>query len=623
MRLISLLLLLVIMLAGCSNYDEPEILLGDVVTPLYSGSGANWNDYVLHDDVGGSRFNASDTACDQAVGSSYFDCIHGGEMRLIELVDFVDCVGVVISDSLGAFNWTCDDSTGVSRAISTGLKDSKRLADLINWSTAAWKPISVTISGLDVSAITDETVWWSNPVAVNTAGGNLTTAGTIYIVPVSTTADYSITALNGISLVVKPGAVITGANTQPWVVWAVWGNAADIATYPSFLWVEGEFDAGSTPKVMGLNTRYSVYRNIKAYNATSYGLEIVGNSNSYFNNISSMNHGNSGILLNGFTYPNRGNTFNHATTSNNGGQGVHLFGNSNTGNLFHDLVASGNNGAGLFIEGNNNVVISATLNNNWDGLFENSGNNNLYINMAAVNNGSSNLYYTGSTNVNTLNALAAYRQANTDIGFISATGNFNGVIKIGGYSDDGYCAGVVCGNLPGTFFFTNGVNITTTYIGKASADSVNTSDSSGTATYATILDWAGFENRYRAWGVGGSVFPATDQDLQCATGTCRIWDWSLATGDNVALNTLAAPSGNDILNHTWSGGSITTLLHNAAEIIGDGYGNENGLCETNERCLYTPNIGAYQGHGALVAGPSVAAGAILGVTMLQYASNGR
>ena len=39
-----------------------------------------------------------------------------------------------------------------------------------------------------------------------------------------------------------------------------------------------------------------------------------------------------------------------------------------------------------------------------------------------------------------------------------------------------------------------------------------------------------------------------------------------------------------------------TYLVNAQEILGTG-GNNNGLCESNESCLYTPNFGAYQGEG--------------------------
>ena len=40
-----------------------------------------------------------------------------------------------------------------------------------------------------------------------------------------------------------------------------------------------------------------------------------------------------------------------------------------------------------------------------------------------------------------------------------------------------------------------------------------------------------------------------------------------------------------------------TYLTNAIEVVGDYVGDEDGLCESNENCVYTPNVGAYQGHG--------------------------
>ena len=75
--------------------------------------------------------------------------------------------------------------------------------------------------------------------------------------------------------------------------------------------------------------------------------------------------------------------------------------------------------------------------------------------------------------------------------------------------------------------------------------------------------------------------------------------------------------------HTWSDASTVTYLRNASEIMGDEIGNDNGLCETDETCLYTPNIGSYQGHGTLEsAGDFTDGAAITGVTLMQYPTNG-
>ena len=64
------------------------------------------------------------------------------------------------------------------------------------------------------------------------------------------------------------------------------------------------------------------------------------------------------------------------------------------------------------------------------------------------------------------------------------------------------------------------------------------------------------------------------------------------------------------------------MLRNAVEVIDDSNGNNNMICESNETCLYTPNIAAYQGHGDLVSAGTFSDGAIAGVTLLKYETNG-
>ncbi|HNI90375.1 MAG TPA: hypothetical protein PKX55_19635, partial [Leptospiraceae bacterium] len=44
-----------------------------------------------------------------------------------------------------------------------------------------------------------------------------------------------------------------------------------------------------------------------------------------------------------------------------------------------------------------------------------------------------------------------------------------------------------------------------------------------------------------------------------------------------------------------------TILRNSIEILGDWKGDDDGLCESNEDCIYSPNIGVYQGHGSLLS----------------------
>ena len=196
-----------------------------------------------------------------------------------------------------------------------------------------------------------------------------------------------------------------------------------------------------------------------------------------------------------------------------------------------------------------------------------------------------------------------------------------------------------------------GVTLANSFWGKVTEDdATNGSDISGAADYPVSpanFDWARFDNPYRSWGLEGLVFPDTSNQGQWTTGAGRIWDWSLLSTDTVVRDVLTLPTGDNTLTQIWSGtpatnddagcntlvaGSVwnpasgicqTIFLRNATEILGDSIGNDNGLCESNETCLYTPNIGSYQGHGTLISAGAFKNGVLTGVTLLMYSTNGR
>ena len=100
-------------------------------------------------------------------------------------------------------------------------------------------------------------------------------------------------------------------------------------------------------------------------------------------------------------------------------------------------------------------------------------------------------------------------------------------------------------------------------------------------------------------------------------------DYSLNSADTVIRGVLALPTGDDTLTHTWSDANTTDLLRNAVEIQGDGIGNDNNLCESDEDCLYTPNMAAYQGHGNLISADYIGYGDTLeNITLWKYETNG-
>jgi hypothetical protein len=196
-----------------------------------------------------------------------------------------------------------------------------------------------------------------------------------------------------------------------------------------------------------------------------------------------------------------------------------------------------------------------------------------------------------------------------------------------------------------TATWRTGKTLANSFVGKVTSnDTANASDSSGSQSFASITDWFNFDNRYRGWGRDGSAFPNADNRNACSSGTCRIWDWRVRSTDTVIRNTSndgSTQNGAFVANSACPaavGGSYTivdqlttanTFLVNAIEVIGDYtngkmVGDDDGLCESNEACIYSPNYGAYQGEGDYISNGTCtfSGGTVTGVTMYAYPTNG-
>ena len=159
----------------------------------------------------------------------------------------------------------------------------------------------------------------------------------------------------------------------------------------------------------------------------------------------------------------------------------------------------------------------------------------------------------------------------------------------------------------------------------ASDDLTNRSDNNAAMSFASISDWTGFDSLFRYWNGGGA------SPVNCTSGTCVIWDYRLGSSDTRFQNTTYdGVNPNPVFNQ--QGGNcpaflntsltdnqtvVHTYLANAIEILGNG-GNNNGLCEAGETCLYTPNFGYYQGEGDYTQKWCTSTGAVAGATAYAY-----
>lgn len=595
------------------------------VAAQFPVNGAKWNDYVQ-----GTASSATDTACNAASDTA---CVNGGERRVVVATGMSSCTGLTASDDLGAFNWKCEVSNGTAQFISTGLADGKNLSDLIDFATPAFKSnkVSVNLNGSPWNA-TPSSVWWSNQVALSNSAGSLSNASTIYLVTAQPNPAYDYTLdADKVALVVQPGLNLSGPGNGSYVI--------SSSNY-NFLWIEGAVNATNDYKAVVLSyVNFSVLRNVSAYNASTDGIYLA---NSWYNKVSGITASNngangvnlataSGNALSDITASNNGTTGSNYTTY--GGMGIYLNNTSNN-NTLSNVTTSSNTDGIFLVNSSNNMLSDATSTDNlYSGITFSAANYNLLSGVTVGNNGYYGAYLGNASN-NTLSDVTASDNS-FGIYLASASNNtFTGLLQVGNniYSGNPYDCTVSGGTNPGLVSvtcanngssdatLTTGITLASSFVGKVSSDDVqNASDSSGSADFSIVtsaFDWGHFDNAYRGWGLDGTTFPSADQRGRWTTGAGRIWDWSVSASDTVLRNALSLPTGNDTITNT-------TFLRHAVEISGDGIGNDNGLCETGETCVYTPNIGSYQGHGGLVSAGTFTDGTLTGITLMQYATNGR
>lgn len=667
--------------SGCNGVWRDGLYETDVITAncsitvsfkikpvggLYSANGVNWNDYILND--GSTLFNASDTAATGTETGGYNALIHAGEIRSVDVPGKSNCAGITADDELGAFNWQCIDSELPVRVVSTGLKADKNLSDLISFIDVAWKQNRVTV--YDNGSLywqTPLSAWWGNPVIADNDGsdGRDMSVGDIRIINSNPGATYMM-GKDKVALVVNPAVTLNGSTAvREYLIRA--GSK-------KFLWLEGNLENSLDDHsvVLWTDVFFSVIKNVHAFNGSLGPYLMRGGNNLLINNkVTNI----SGILLNSSVY-------NTITGNKISRSGIALIGASDNNTITSFVIDNGSISIGT---SRNNIIRNGTISNSsFRGIrFDVNSNNNILMDITISNagnsvalNDSSRNYLSGIVALNsdigllisagTENIIQDFVAAHNDTGIrLRASNNiFTGQLWVGnsntwqcyvepgstdpGLDDDSTVSDVnldtehlgICKRQGQSDFVGYGassdeakysIDLTNSHVGKVGADdSVNISDTLGTAIYpvdTAVFDWSNFVNIYRSWGKDGSAFPNADNRMDWTTGTGRIWDWTLNSADTVIMNYYNnLPTGDDTVSHSWFGTGSVRYLKHAVEILGDKIGNDNGLCESDESCLYTPNIGGYQGHGNLISAGTfedgVTADGLTGITLMKYETNG-
>lgn len=498
----------------------------------------------------------------------------------------------------------------------------------------------------------------------------LNEAGTIYILPASRTSQgYNINAdgiavvtLGKASLSLQNGAPsncnLTNGEALPAVAGEAYRPCLLAAGRQRHLWIEASL--GSYPNavdVRDLSTAIALYDVVHSTirraridsggygiiirNSRALRLEQVHVANVY--SYATIVGASKGIFVSDYVAQNYGG-------GSEGSAGL-MIEQEATGSVFTRLLmANYEHYAVLMILNASFSTVShlTAVNGGYSGIALQSGTSYMTLAQAVVANVGGPAFTLRSAASNKLcNIVAAHSGEGVRVGEESPNNNFSQRLSTGHNGADcvtsacSNCAGTnltgqdgTCGTSDGSVALLGPVDLSAAFRGHVSADASNTSDVAGKSECSALDDWTGFDFRGRTWSLGGDA-PLLDESVRgrCFADnprvpepcSCRIADWRLSLEDD-QLRDSSDPSGSG--NDPFRAGSTcpkavhgdlalsdalgNTFLVNATERLRDAIGDDDGLCESGETCLYSPNLGYDQGDpraGAL--GPCVFVGGIV------------
>ncbi|MCW7470948.1 hypothetical protein [Leptospira kanakyensis] len=615
-------------------------------------------DYIKNDGI--SAINASNTSCTGAELGGYSACLHAGLMLSVEgsggIFNSNSCDGYFAEDNTGTLQFTCFERIGGGLVfVATSIKPGKYLGDLVIVDNENYKfrPLSVLVFHTNqlVGKTQFANTWTNQILSYPLAGGTLNSPGTLYLLdqPTASLGSSDIQS-HRTGILYRSNTGLSLAAASPFFRFS--GN---------FQYLEGEFGSLSNfnPLVSITETNRFMWSPNLFATVGGATFSVQGSQGLYQSiRVSTENSGNvvsltsAGISVGSFI---QNNTFSSLTAGDidgsainisSGGTNNHIWNNSFLDTVIYSSTDEGvtistasSNIGGIVLKdmvvanSSTNATISAfeTLPAKISGL---TISNQILVNMVSgiglISSGSSDFKMI-------LESIGIFRASNYAIENSSVNNHYlTGNLRFSGSLSNNILSGTNVGftvnGLPAgssDYNFANNVPYENSFVGFIFQDDTsNPNDDSGfITTYLRNASYMKFQNTYRSftnYDVSG-VF--TDSVKGICSSNCRIFDWSLKKSDPYFRNTNVCPDPSRPLLHTvggvaasesdcqnlvrgshYLGSNVCGIYHlrNAREIIGDAKGNENGLCESNEECLFTPNLGAYQGHGILRKAYSIA-----------------
>ena len=501
------------------------------VNALYPAA-PNWNDYVKTSDT--------TTACDGTETGGYSACMHGGEMRTVNVPGYSNCTDLSATDALGAFDWTCDASTNPVRMVSTGLRDTIAVTGTTD-GTSANQLVNSTAGFVTDGVGTGDTVinttdYTTATVASVDSQTQLTLADDIFISGesysinidknLSDLLNFTTPGWKSNSVTVKDG--VTTLFTTSSSVW--WSNAVLASNGGSLTDVGsdgiGEIyivttDSGADYTIADDKIALVAKPNVTltgsggagdvinavmqnflwieaAIDATDDDTAVAWTTVKFsvIRNLDAINAGTTvkigGISLYSLSI---NNSLSNITTISHSQYGLYLLQSGN--NTLKNITATGNGSGGVGLNNNtsDNILINVTAANNTNtGVgFANSSNNNILSNITAVNNRNGLGFYTTS-NDNSLSDIIASNNSNYGVYLdassnnilsnINASNNGHEGVSLARSSNNNNLSNVIADNN-----VDNGV-----YLDTSSNNNLSNITASDNAWYGVSLTWGSNNN---------------------------------------------------------------------------------------------------------------------------------
>jgi hypothetical protein len=645
-----------------------------------------WNEHIQHDGVTKIWNISNPSACNAA---SDTNCLHTGEILVIDLelggcdgVEIEDNLGVFNWRCAKSGSRVMAISMGlkVGKGLSDILDNNRFKKNYIKvYADSNLIMQSESLRWWD-NNIVNLSQTLTSPASHQVINTGSYPAGTVFVVSSDLVIDGLNFANNNYSIATIGSAKLEHAGTAANNCEAASGevgtndiSALICAGSQDFLWIEGNIEGMSS----GVNIHIESGRFININNVQMVGGSVAMNfNNSIHSNLRSISSSrvSNGIILD----MSDDNRLSYIDSNMSAVDGLRI--NASSGNILSNIKVTSNVGDGLALLGSseNHIVTNVMASNNGsDGVLVYSASNyNTFAFITTINNGQHGFNFDLNTDRNALNNLLSLNNTTNGLNMNSADWNkiYNlalghngsrGLRLIGSGSYDNTFGGIAMFGNNGssdciwegltdrnniasdcsssTTTIVQGIDFSGSIMAKVS-DSLNMSNNiTGANDTDNITDTENFSSFMHFWGVDGGMFTSNDNRGACVDPSgssnvnCHIWDTRLKSNDTLLLDTSNNTSGNESFtagsacpsavngDMTLADDQSNTFLVNAVEKIGDCSGDDDGLCEDGEACIYAPNFGMYQGHGAVGSSScnfNDASGSISAATIYSYSSNG-